>query len=854
MANTASIFTTSNSQSVSFTSSSNYVVISGSFVRIGTDLPTSEANIQYTMRAAGVFSNLYVRCSSNAKAGATVVTFHKNLAAGNQTVTVPASTTGTFEDTTHTDSVSAGDEVTYEITFPAAAGAQMFNIISSKFLPSSNTAVSLLGYNSVTVNLTTATRYQGLEGFLDLINATEANAQVRIQTASTLRYLFMNLVANTSGTVTVRLRKNGVNGNSVITTGAAATGLFEDTTNTDTIAAGDDVCLSLVASTSTGTRAVIVTGITMLTTNNQFFLGAVDANNTEGIINFGTTNYIHAGGRPVRSTVENDTRLKARLRLVLSKLTVNITANSVNNTSTVRTRVNGANGLESVIIPSSTTGIFTDSTNSDSLLSTDEINYQIVTGGTTGNMTLRSIGVIADSTASLLYSYSPSDPSTTISDSISRLKTAIRTISDSAVSNSETLTKVRKRNRTVNPDSITVGADSLTRVKIANRTLPNTVSVSDSLAKLRKYFRSLNEAGISVNISTLLIKITRLISTEPASTVSDSISKKFMRFLTMSEPAITVSAGTIIRKVTRQKAEPATINVLDLIQKKASKNMSEPAKTVNDVLNRKVIRVMADPAITSSDTMTLNKKKAVRNIIDPTVNIGSSTIARKVSRLISDLVIVSDINDGHKRTTFSLTEPSITINDSLVRQKKAVRLLVEFTSPPIDVVRKKATKVIAEALISATDSRPVKKVTHFITGSVLTSDSITNRQKKAVRNILEPALNSASSISKSAKKFRTIIEPSIPNIADIINIAKRLVRNASESISVNDVISRQGFFKRVINEIPTAVSDVISKTKISGNEKHSYKVGQKFKIKKTDNTRLSYTDAKGEFSDKTEEY
>jgi hypothetical protein len=863
VANTPSIILSTTNEASSVTGSNpHWMPISATRYKTADDFLSGvppETATQHTIRVAGVFSKLYVRVSSNSKTAATTIKLRKNVADATQVITIPSSTTGVFEDTTHTDSVVAGDEVNYQYSSTDTVNDQSINIISMVFLASSNTSTFLQSYNTVSVNVTTTTRYQGINGLYESINTTEQNAKAKIQTACTMRYLLVNVLTSSTGTVTVRLRKNGVDGSSVVTSTAATTGIFEDTTNSDTIAAGDDVCFSVVGSTASGTRAISLISLSMMNTNNKFLLGGVDANGTEGTINFNTTSYVPISGRPFRTTTENNTKVKSRYtKMSLSQLTVQVTANTVNGTSTIRTRKNGASGAQSVSIGASTTGFFTDSTNSDfNLVSTDDINYQVVTGGSSGNMSVRYYSVLGDTTLSTTYSYSPSDPAITASQSISRLKNAVRTISDGSISVSELLTRVRKANRTVNTEpSITVSAGTLTRVKKAVRSINDSSTVSDSLAKLRKYFRSMNEAGISANTSTLLRKVTRMVS-EPASISSDSISRKLMRFLSISEPAITVSTDTIVRKISRQKSEPP-ISVLDVIQKKATKNMSEPAKTISDVITgRKVIRAMTDPAITAFDTMTQNKKKAVRIITDPVVNIGSSTIQRKISRFISDpSIIVSDLNDGHKRTTFSLAEPSITVSDSLTRQKKAVRLLGEFTSSPTDIISKKATKIITETLVSVSDSRPVKKISHFITASsVLSSDVITNRQKKATRNILEPALNSISSISRSAKKFRTIVETPIPNIGDILNIAKRLVRNVNEPpVNVNDVISRQAFFKRVIDEIPTAISSIISKTKISGDEKHSYKLGQKFRIKKTNDTRLSYTDVKNEFSDKTEEY
>src|SRR3990167_11137323 len=66
----------------------------------------------------------------------------------------------------------------------------------------------------------------------------------------------------------------------------------------------------------------------------------------------------------------------------LSNLWVNVDSNTLDGTTTIRTRINGANGAQSVSFASSTTGIAEDTTNSDTIVAGDEVNYSLVTAGT----------------------------------------------------------------------------------------------------------------------------------------------------------------------------------------------------------------------------------------------------------------------------------------------------------------------------------------------------------------------------------------------------------------------------------------------------------------------------------------
>lgn len=55
-------------------------------------------------------------------------------------------------------------------------------------------------------------------------------------------------------------------------------------------------------------------------------------------------------------------------------------------TGTLRVRKNGANATQVISVTSNQTGQFEDTTHSDSFISTDDINYSFVTGGSVGGV------------------------------------------------------------------------------------------------------------------------------------------------------------------------------------------------------------------------------------------------------------------------------------------------------------------------------------------------------------------------------------------------------------------------------------------------------------------------------------
>lgn len=93
-------------------------------------------------------------------------------------------------------------------------------------------------------------------------------------------------------------------------------------------------------------------------------------------------------------TSETNNRYIIPFSCTLSGMWVYVIANTISATSFVRLRKNGADGNQSISITASTTGAFEDTTNSDSITSSDYVNYSVVTGGTGTSITLGPISIV----------------------------------------------------------------------------------------------------------------------------------------------------------------------------------------------------------------------------------------------------------------------------------------------------------------------------------------------------------------------------------------------------------------------------------------------------------------------------
>ncbi len=233
---------------------------------------------------------------------------------------------------------------------------------------------------------------------VNINTVVEARAQVRFRSAGTIRGLSIVVATNaTTANSTCRTRINGANGNQLITIPSATTGNFQDTTNSDSVVASDLVCTTVV---NGGGGTILVSNIMFefdATTNT------VIKNVSCADVNFSTasaTVFAPLGGSLIWGTVEADTQARVRAAGTLKNLAIHIRTNGRSTSSTLVSRLNGANGNLSITIASLTTGILEDTTNSDTLASADLSNFQLTTGTGTGNLNINTCGADYETTDS----------------------------------------------------------------------------------------------------------------------------------------------------------------------------------------------------------------------------------------------------------------------------------------------------------------------------------------------------------------------------------------------------------------------------------------------------------------------
>ena len=369
-----------------------YVPVAGNLISNAT-----EANTEIPIRDAGVFSNLFVYVSANA-ISSSVITFRKNRAATGLTVTYDSSETGIKEDTTNTVTVTATDEIDYEVVTEPTTGTQTITIkvMGLKFAPTITTdCVSKMAVVSASIIAGSVTYY-----FMPYGNAAETSDESRVKyrirdtfTASDL-YVYVSANARTTDTV-FRTRKNGANGGQSVTYASGETGAKEDTTGTDSLIAGNDFNFSFTTSTGTQSLTLQVMSCSLINTGNKFVL----LNGTGAVVSFNTTTYCACAGRMTFNTAEINSQIYPRFTFTAKELGVYVFANTITTSATTITvRDNGSDSLMTVSYAAAETGLKLDSTNTAEItLATDEIDYKVVTPNTSGSITIMWIGMMGES-------------------------------------------------------------------------------------------------------------------------------------------------------------------------------------------------------------------------------------------------------------------------------------------------------------------------------------------------------------------------------------------------------------------------------------------------------------------------
>jgi hypothetical protein len=358
----------------------------------GTAAETVEARAQITHRGVdGSIDRLSVRARNNARTTASQVALRVNSASADPLVVIGAGITGTLTDLTDLAPIQAGDVYGYELTLGSGAGNLNISSVAARMTLDGQSTVPVAGQGSVSIATASTTRYAVLPGALGALNTTESSSDLRAPAAQTIANLACYVSANArTTTTTLKSRKNAADGAQSVSIGAGLTGWFENTTNTDSLAADDRFCAAIVTGAGTETLTFTVIGFLRVygaTANQHPVYGNATTTFTAPS---GSARYGPAIGRLTALTAEIGAQFALPLAATWSKLGVTVTTNASGSALVLSSRINGVSGNQAVTIGAGLTGAFVDASNSDVVASGGLINFMTGTGAN-NNVTIRRV-------------------------------------------------------------------------------------------------------------------------------------------------------------------------------------------------------------------------------------------------------------------------------------------------------------------------------------------------------------------------------------------------------------------------------------------------------------------------------
>lgn len=362
-----------------------------------TDPSTSETPHRIPFRTPGTFSKLTVNTylGNTTSGGNTVCNLRKNGADANQTVVIPASTTGIFTDTTNTDTIAAGDQLCLKTDPPSSGTFGITNITMLFESTDEDVTDSRLFMGNPASNNASVVYYSVISGMIHNSVTVTTDQRLAPKVAGDFKY-WAGYSSAGGRAWAIRLMKGGTDDvvNRLLQN-ANITGLLEDTSDTITINSSDDINHLHVYGGSGTARTINWFGLSFITsTKHSLYVCGRPIGNVR---NFGNLDYLNLSGSMISGATENLFQTKCLSDFEFSNMQVRVKANTINSgNTTLLFRKNGADTSLGVTIPAGNTGLFTDTTDTVIVDEDDLVDYECDISGTSGQLTLTYIAVLAE--------------------------------------------------------------------------------------------------------------------------------------------------------------------------------------------------------------------------------------------------------------------------------------------------------------------------------------------------------------------------------------------------------------------------------------------------------------------------
>lgn len=332
---------------------------------------TTESAIARPLRGSGgTFYRMHVNVDATATGRA--IQFRKNLANGNLVVSPTDSTAGQFVDDTHSDTLVLGD--TFDVQFSGSAVYIPRSFILTFYASTGTVAI----YGNPIAAFTPSTSFTSISGGQWL--TTESQTAMVVRAPATHKNLIAVVIAAPTTNETLTSRKNSGAGNMTVTLTANTTGLFEDTTNSDSVVSGDTYNFQLVGTTF----LAFTVGYTAVCTSTVSEI--VGPSGVSVSFNAATRfTQISTGNEATVVTTESAAQCNMPIDGTLSNARLSVTVNTMTSTWTRQLRINGANATQVLSVGAGATGNFEDATHTDFFRVGDLVNFS-ESGGTANSL------------------------------------------------------------------------------------------------------------------------------------------------------------------------------------------------------------------------------------------------------------------------------------------------------------------------------------------------------------------------------------------------------------------------------------------------------------------------------------
>jgi Concanavalin A-like lectin/glucanases superfamily len=355
-----------------------------------------------------------------------------------------------------------------------------------------------------------------------------------------------------------------------------------------------------------------------------------------------------------------------------------------------------------------------------------------------------------------------------------------RTVSEPAVTISESVTRREGANRSVSVQTTTI-SDSVARTKAANRAVATqTVSISEAVIRAAGVFK-------------------RVVSTQ-VTNISESVTRR-----EANNRSVSVQTTTIGDSVTRQKAAtravtPQTTTISDSVTRKkaATRIVTPQTVAISEAVSRAGAafrRVVSTQVTNISDSVT-RKKAANRS-----VTLQTTTISESVSR--------------QKAATRTVTPQTTTISESVTRREGNNRAVTPQTVPISEsVTRSTILKRLVSTQVTNISDSVVRSAGVFkrVVSTQVTniSDSVT-RQKAATRTVSPQSVTVGPGVTARTKAaIRSVAVQTVivgGDTATRLKAASRIV--ATQTVTIGESVTRSGAFKRVVSQTVAVFDNVV---------------------------------------------